>query len=53
VKIGEARGVKIGEAQANKNVILNMHRDGYEIEKIVKIVGMPLEDVNDIIKQLS
>ena len=44
-------GIAIGKAEGEEKVILNMHKEGYALEQIAKIVEKTIEEVEAVIKE--
>ena len=48
---GHTKGKEEGTLQAKKDMVINMYEDNVSLEKIVKYAKLPIEKVEEIIKE--
>jgi predicted transposase/invertase (TIGR01784 family) len=49
--LGEKHGIDIGKDQANRDLTLNLHKNGFDAETISRLTGLPLKFVRQVLKE--
>ncbi len=50
IDIGEKRGEKRGVEKANRNMVLNLHKNGLDAATIARMSGLPLKFVRQVLE---
>ncbi len=50
IDIGEKRGEKRGVEKANRNMVLNPHKNGLDAATIARMAGLPLKFVRQVLE---